>query len=60
MRHLIECGLHADLGDAAAETVEKALSVVGHVANLRVEPMAVYTLNISLKTPSSVNRAPSS
>jgi hypothetical protein len=60
MRYLVECEIYADLGDAAAETIDKTLSVVGHVTNLRIEIMTFYTLNVRLNAPVHPNRPPSS
>lgn len=55
MRFVVECELHSDLGETARDEVQKALSALGGVANLRVTPMPTYALNIEINAASHPN-----
>jgi hypothetical protein len=53
MRYVVEFEMHSYLGDTLGEAVEKAMSALGSIDKLRIQPMSTYSFSVELDPPPS-------
>jgi hypothetical protein len=53
MRYIVEFELHSYLGDTLSDAIQKAMSALGSIDKLRVQPMTTYTFHVDLNPPKS-------